>query len=239
MKLQGKSAKSNCIALLAHLIAQRILETPALFVPLADVIYKLKGHGNQMERRIDVLLQQPIQEYPKEAAELRLLLIRYFTTDYAKWDFDKRRGYLLEEIVASLKSESFGFQLEATTQCYREGRFYGDDDQPLCGHCDLDVIFTDDKRCEGVECKVKLSSWLCYSGGLRSDAEAKLTYIGCLHRTLAEHGHCLGIHFATLDDAFPLRDLSMYSYPFIGIMNTNSLDNAIKRNKAIAAEMAG
>lgn len=238
MKIHG-SAKSNCVALLARQIAQRILETPALFVPLADVIYKLKGHGNQMERRIDVLLQQPIQEYPEEAAELKTLLIKYFTTDYAKWDFDKRRGYLLEEIVASLKPESFGFQLESTIQCYREGKLYGDDNQPLCGHCDLDVIFTDDKRFEGIECKVKLSSWLSYSGGLTSDAEAKLTYIGCLRQVLAKHGYCLGIHFATFDDTFPYQDLSAYSYSFIGILNTNSLDNAIKRNKSLTTKMAG
>lgn len=235
LQIRTKETKSHPVAQLACRIVQLVLTTPALFLPLVDIIANIRGCSRDLGKRIEGLLARSVEEYPKEAQQLKVLLVRYFTTPYKKWDVDRRRGYVLEEIVSSLKPEALGFAFETGVKRYREGRFCDDSGQPLCGDSDLDVIFTDGKRFEGIECKVKLSNWLSCERGLRSDAITKLTYIKCLMEVFVQHCRSLRVHFATLDDTFPYQDLGAYGYPYIQVLNTNFLDDAIKRNKAFSA----
>jgi hypothetical protein len=182
VRFNTKSSRSGEIANAIKQLIGMIHNNPYLFEAVADFVISVQEYSDRFEEIIGTACKPIPSCSSNEVKSLAKYLTRIYKTDQPDWGIDMRRGYIVEELIASLKPKKLGLLTIKSGHIKRESCCFIEDE--LVSPKKIDVVVEGNNMADGIECKVNLSTWLS-----STDAESKLSYMQNLIDLLSPYSY--------------------------------------------------
>lgn len=227
----GKKKQDDSISLMAKEIINLIAQVPELFLPLREII--VDCYDQRYIDDVKIIIDSiDVTGYKTKVDQFKKLILSYYQTDNSKWPMDKRRSYLVEELLAAIEPLKLGINIPQHYKLHREASAC-QEGRKVYGNYDIDIVLEGERTYDGIECKARLSTWLHANNRMEEEALKKLNYMLNVKLTLEEENWIFQLWLGTFQANITLEKqaLDQSGFEYIGLINANKIyDASIKVN---------
>lgn len=224
VSVTSRYPKDSPICCIACDIVDYVLSRPSTFLFFSEVVCTAQT-TDEVEERARIYLESPAEVTKSEAEHLKGLIVDYYKVKARRWDIDARRGLLLEELVYRLDPKHLGLASSANAERIRTAVFLVDK-RPIADN-DLDVVFLEKDKGDGVECKTNLGTWLSHEKPPKRKVKRKLDYMVAVRTLSSERTVHQWLGTLQSDPWFAREVLDRHGYQCICVFGRRELHAAV------------